>query len=1019
MVYKYLYFSLLFVISLPLSHVCGATGNIDSTTKYQQIEGFGASGAWNENRLTNHPLKSQLYDILFGQLGLDIYRVRNVYNQSGYAQYMSRTGEIVTEGEDSLGRPLKILISSWTPPTSLKSNGNLVGGTLIKDSNGNYMYDAFAQWWADSLDAFSSYGIDANYISMQNDPNIIADWDSCRFAPTEDSNLAGYDIAFETLWQKLNTEMGSAMPKMLAPETTKISIADRYIDNLIDDAHAYGYAHHLQDANIALPDDVIPIMEDFELYYGDKPRIQTEFAKLEPDTITYADAMGMAILIHNSMTVEQVSAFLYWELFWSSPKGLVSLPASGSSYTINPVYYSFKQYSAFIDSGWQRIDATTSDDPNLRISAYINPDQNEISAVIINTTAGTSIDLTLSFTGFTVGSGEVYRTSSTQNCALLGSFTNPITLPANSITTLALSITGPQKTLSVSSTSGGSVVVPGEGDFNYAQDSNAAIVAEAEQFYHFVNWTGSAADADKVADVNAASTTVFMDANYTVVANFEADPPDVTPPTPDPMTWFSLPTATGLYSITMTATTATDDSTPVEYFFECTNDGSKSSDWQTGTTYIADDLDPLTTYTFRVKARDSYLTPNETGWSSSEYATTEAPPTDIEILGSWVSGTTHAKEPGTNRVLIFIAHAESTGSMNLSSVTYGDQAMTKVMEYNYFAASGYAYAAAYILKEAGIDAATSPPGTFIPTWDVNEPTSPAAYTSVFLSNVDQTTSIGATSSGGSTSNPVTTGSSLATNDGDMVILGATCGNAGSYTLNNGFTEGTDQQMGYGTITGVTGHKSATGASETPSATYSSTINRQMIIGFVLKAVVIDYPPTAPTGLSATAGNEKVLLDWNDNGEPDVNGYNVYRSETSGSGYGKVNVDLVSDSNYIDNAVTNDIPYFYVVTAVDNDDHESGYSNEATATPAYQNCEDVLAGGYGFESDLTGDCYVNYWDVEIIADYWLRTDCTGPDNCQGADFEPADGTVDFYDYSDFAMQWLMCNNPADADCTPNW
>jgi hypothetical protein len=43
----------------------------------------------------------------------------------------------------------------------------------------------------------------------------------------------------------------------------------------------------------------------------------------------------------------------------------------------------------------------------------------------------------------------------------------------------------------------------------------------------------------------------------------------------------------------------------------------------------------------------------------------------------------------------------------------------------------------------------------------------------------------------------------------MVILGATCGNLGSYTLNNGFTEGIDQAVGASNgITGVTGHKSA-------------------------------------------------------------------------------------------------------------------------------------------------------------------------------------------------------------------
>jgi hypothetical protein len=200
----------------------------------------------------------------------------------------------------------------------------------------------------------------------------------------------------------------------------------------------------------------------------------------------------------------------------------------------------------------------------------------------------------------------------------------------------------------------------------------------------------------------------------------------------------------------------------------------------------------------------------------------------INMLGSWVTGTTHAKETGTDRALIFIAHGERTGTMNLSAVTYGGQAMTKVVEYNYSAASGYVYTVAYILKEAGVAAASS--STFSLTWSGTAP-SEVGYSSVFLSNVNQTTATGATGTGGRTSNPVTT-SALATSSGDMVIDAATCGNRGSYTLNNSFIEGTDQQMA--SSTGVTGRKSATGANETPSATYSSTINRQAIIGLVVK-----------------------------------------------------------------------------------------------------------------------------------------------------------------------------------------
>jgi exo-poly-alpha-galacturonosidase len=93
------------------------------------------------------------------------------------------------------------------------------------------------------------------------------------------------------------------------------------------------------------------------------------------------------------------------------------------------------------------------------------------------------------------------------------------------------------------------------------------------------------------------------------------------------------------------------------------------------------------------------------------------------------------------------------------------------------------------------------------------------------------------------------------------------------------------------------------------------------------------PPAAPTGLSATPSDAKVLLDWNDNSESDLQGYNVYRSTTSGSGYAKINTSLRTISDYNDTGVTNGTTYYYVVTAVDTATNESDYSSQASATPS--------------------------------------------------------------------------------------
>jgi hypothetical protein len=89
-------------------------------------------------------------------------------------------------------------------------------------------------------------------------------------------------------------------------------------------------------------------------------------------------------------------------------------------------------------------------------------------------------------------------------------------------------------------------------------------------------------------------------------------------------------------------------------------------------------------------------------------------------------------------------------------------------------------------------------------------------------------------------------------------------------------------------------------------------------------------PAAPTGLSAAADGDVVRLDWDDNTEPDLDVYNVYRSTTSGS-YGATPVASVTRSVYVDRDAPLGTEVFYVVKASDGS-LESSAGNETNATP---------------------------------------------------------------------------------------
>jgi hypothetical protein len=85
-----------------------------------------------------------------------------------------------------------------------------------------------------------------------------------------------------------------------------------------------------------------------------------------------------------------------------------------------------------------------------------------------------------------------------------------------------------------------------------------------------------------------------------------------------------------------------------------------------------------------------------------------------------------------------------------------------------------------------------------------------------------------------------------------------------------------------------------------------------------------------TGIGGGRSAHWVDLSWNASGSLDVIGYNVYRGQTLGGPYLKINSVLDTSTVYTDALVSEGDAYYYVTTSVDSSGQESAYSNEVEA-----------------------------------------------------------------------------------------
>ncbi|MDD3362905.1 MAG: glycoside hydrolase family 30 beta sandwich domain-containing protein [Hespellia sp.] len=177
--------------------------------KYQQMEGFG--GAVTDSAgyifsLMSEAQKIQMAESYFGKEGMKYHLVRIPIDSCDFSleHYEADSDEadetfekfsfervekyilpLLDAAEKAYGGKLDIMLSPWSPPVYMKTNGDRNHGGKLKDE--------YRQRWAEYIcryiQEYRNRGYHVTRLTLQNEPKGVQTWDSCIYTAQEEKVL--------------------------------------------------------------------------------------------------------------------------------------------------------------------------------------------------------------------------------------------------------------------------------------------------------------------------------------------------------------------------------------------------------------------------------------------------------------------------------------------------------------------------------------------------------------------------------------------------------------------------------------------------------------------------------------------------------------------------------------------------------------------------------------------------------------------------------------------------------------
>jgi glucuronoarabinoxylan endo-1,4-beta-xylanase len=373
----------------------GVLVSINPDRTAQELVGIGASMLYDDDAIIAHPLKSELYDVMFRDSGLDIFRFRARFNGDN-PEVLVAAGEIVAEAEARMERPPLVLLTSSSPAPNLKQNGVRFCPqtdptcTLTRNAEGGFDYAGYAEYWRSTLEAYEGAGVIPQFLSMQNNPDwlpgIPDGGEACRFLPEEGTETitltdgSTVEAEFPSYMTALEAVRLAIQPlgrdyTFVAPEAGNLAALADYYDVLREGGFEMIAYHLFGNYPPNLPFDALEELETFSREAG-APHIQTEMG---------ANGIDTAILLHHTLVTAGGAGYIQNQLMSQAidPGGGSPIGSDGVTFEIQPAYHALAHFARDTDPGWLLAEAESGSEDVLA-SAWVSPDAARLTIVLVN-----------------------------------------------------------------------------------------------------------------------------------------------------------------------------------------------------------------------------------------------------------------------------------------------------------------------------------------------------------------------------------------------------------------------------------------------------------------------------------------------------------------------------------------------------------------------------------------------------------------------------------------------------------